>query len=340
MDNETGTMIRPVDECRGAREPLKRHMSTETDLLKTAECNFDARRQRQSNRVVNLGLSANGLLALLKISVGIVGHSKALLADGINSFSDVVYFLFVKLLVKLSAQPADDEHPYGHHQLESIAAVVIGAFVITTGIAIFWDSINSTFDMLSGSGERNQVEYFTLAAALLTVFAKIFLMLDAAAVSRVTQNMAVSALAKDHRNDIFASLGVAIGITFGLFGFPWLDPLAGALVAIIVAKTGIDILRESTAELMDTVPGTEMDIKIRGILSTRGDVKSIESIHTHRFGPYYMVNITIGIDGNLSVSDGNRIADSIEKLLYERIELLRRVYIHYHPPTRRGRRKP
>ncbi len=173
--------------------------------------------------------------------MGIVGHSKAL-ADGINSFSDVVYFLFVKLLVKLSAQPADDEHPYGHHQLESIAAVVIGAFVITTGIAIFWDSINSTFDMLSGSGERNQVEYFTLAAALLTVFAKIFLMLDAAAVSWVTQNMAVSALAKDHRNDIFASLG-SRSDNIRPFRLPMARSAGGALVAIIVAKTGIDILR-------------------------------------------------------------------------------------------------
>ncbi|HSV95905.1 MAG TPA: cation diffusion facilitator family transporter [Spirochaetota bacterium] len=314
-------------------------MTTETDLLKTAELAFDARRQRQSNRVVNLGLYANALLALLKISAGIFGHSKALLADGINSFSDVVYFLFVKLLVKLSAQPADNEHPYGHHQLESIAAVIIGAFVITTGIAIFWDSINSTFDMLSGTKERNPVEFFTLIAALITIVTKIFLMLNANAVSRVMQNTAVSALAKDHRNDIFASLGVAVGITLGLFGFSWVDPLAGALVAIVVAKTGIDILRESTAELMDTVPGAEMNRKIREILSTRGDVKSVESVHTHRFGPYYMVNITIGIDGNLSVSEGNRIADSVEKLLCMKIELLRRVYIHYHPPARRGKRK-
>ncbi len=314
-------------------------MATETDLLKTAECNFDALRQRRSNRVVNLGLYANALLAILKISTGVLGHSKALLADGINSFSDVVYFLFVKLLVKLSAQPADDEHPYGYHQLESIAAVVIGAFVITTGIAIFWDSINSTFGLLSRTDERNPIEFYTIIAALITIFIKIFLMLNASAVSRITQNMAVSALAKDHRNDIFASLGVSIGITLGLFGFPWVDPLAGALVAIIVAKTGIDILRESTAELMDTVPGTEMDHKIREILSTRADVKSIESIHTHRFGPYYMVNITIGIDGGMSVSEGDRIADSIEKLLYEKVELLRRVYIHYHPPKRRIKRK-
>lgn len=314
-------------------------MVTETDLLNTAECEYDAGRQRRANRVVNLGLAANALLAVVKISAGIFGHSKALLADGINSFSDVVYFLFVKLLVKLSAQPADEEHPYGHHQLESIAAVVIGAFVITTGIAIFWDSINTAFDLLTGTGGRNPVESFTLAVALVTVLCKVFLMLDAAAVGKATRNLAVTALARDHRNDIFASLGAAGGIVMGLLGIQWGDPLAGALVAAVVAKTGIDILRESTAELMDTVPGTRMDANMRAIISSHGEVLRVESVHTHRFGPYFMANITIAIDGDLSVSEGDRIADEIEKMLYDRIDLLKRVYIHYHPPKRRARRK-
>jgi len=314
-------------------------MVTETDLLNTADCEYDAGRQRRANRVVNLGLAANALLAVVKISAGMFGHSKALLADGINSFSDVVYFLFVKLLVKLSAQPADEEHPYGHHQMESIAAVVIGAFVITTGIAIFWDSINTAFDLFAGTNDRNPVESFTLAVALVTVLGKVFLMLDAAAAGKATQNLAVSALARDHRNDIFASLGAAAGIVMGLLGIPWGDPLAGALVAAVVAKTGIDILRESTAELMDTVPGTRMDATMRAIISSHDRVLRVESVHTHRFGPYFMANVTIAIDGALSVSEGDRIAEEIEKLLYDRIDLLKRVYIHYHPPKRRIRRK-
>jgi len=336
--------LRPEDSIRptGLRTTItsiERTMTTETDLLNTAECAYDAGRQRRVNRVVNLGLVSNALLSILKISAGMFGHSKALLADGVNSFSDVVYFLFVKLLVKLSAQPADEEHPYGHHQLESIAAVVIGAFVITTGIAIFWDSINTAFGLLSGKNGRNPVESFTLAVAAGTVIVKVFLMLDAAAVGKATRNLAVNALARDHRNDIFASLGAAAGIVMGLLGIPWGDPLAGALVAVVVAKTGLDILRESTAELMDTVPGAQMDAAIRAIISSHGEVLRVESIHAHRFGPYFMANITIAIDGAQSVAEGDRIADEIEKMLYEKIDLLRRVYIHYHPPKRRPRRK-
>jgi len=303
----------------------------DVDILKTSEDSANSKRQKQANMVVNLGLFANALLALFKVAAGIVGHSKALLADGVNSVSDVVYLLFVKILVKLSGQPADQEHPYGHHQFESIAALVIGAFVITTGIAIFWDSINAAFDILSGNEEKQTIQYFTLIVAVGTIITKIFLMLNAFSVSRKTENIAITSLAMDHRNDIFSSIGASIGITLGLLGFQWVDPVAGALVAIIVAKTGVDILRESAAELMDTVPDNEMDKKIRTIVSSIKDVKSVESVHTHRFGPYFMANITIGIDGNLTVVQGDKIADSAEKHLCENIELLRKVYIHYHP---------
>jgi len=305
----------------------------ELDLLKTANSGVTERRQQQANRVVNLGLAANILLAITKVSAGILGHSKALLADGVNSVSDIVYFIFVKLLVKLSGTPADEEHPYGHHQFETIAAVVIGAFVITTGIAIFWDSINSFFDLFYGNEENKTIQFFTLIVSLATIVIKIFLMLNALSVSRKTDNIAVSALARDHRNDIFASLAAAAGISLSLIGLTWVDPLASALVAIIVVKTGIDILRESAAELMDTVPGKDMDIKIRSLLANVKEVKKVESVHTHRFGPYFMVNITICVEGGLTVFQGDAIADMTEQLLYNEIDLLRKVYIHYHPST-------
>ncbi|OHD56457.1 MAG: hypothetical protein A2096_12040 [Spirochaetes bacterium GWF1_41_5] len=291
-------------------------------------------RTLRNESVVNLGLASNLLLALIKLSAGIFGHSKALLADGINSISDVVYFLVVRILVKLSAQPADEEHPYGHHQFESIAALVVGSFVITTALAIFWDSINSAFDMFAKTAVIQPVRFFTLWAALATIIIKIILMMHARAVSRSTGSIAVAALASDHRNDIFASLGAGIGIIFGLLGYTILDPIAGAMVAAIVAKTGIGILRESANELMDTIPSSQIDNCVRSVLSSVPEILSVESVHAHRFGPYIMANITIGINGQLTVSDGNKLAHYAESLLYSKIEMLRRVYIHYHPPSK------
>ncbi len=303
----------------------------QTDILSTAGSGEERKRQSQTKRVVNLGLFANAFLAALKLAAGIFGHSQALLADGVNSISDVVYFIVVRIFVTISAKPADPEHPYGHHQFESISAVVVGAFVITTGMAIFWDSVNTAFEMATGTIVENSIQYFTILVALFTIALKIALMIQAGKASKQTGNIAVSALARDHRNDIFASIGVAVGIFFGLIGFSWLDPLAGAAVAILVTKTGVDILRESAAELMDAVPGKDLDNEIRKLMAGFPGVRRVEEIHAHRFGPYFVVNITIGIDGNISVREGDRIADDVEEFLLRRIEMLRKIYVHYHP---------
>lgn len=288
-------------------------------------------RQKAAEFVVNIGLAFNAVLAFVKVFTGIIGHSQGLLADGINSVSDVIYFIVVKIFVRLSGKPADSEHPYGHHQLETIAALVVGAFVITTGAAIFWDSINSAFDLFSGNTPEQKVSLFALIVALITIICKIFLMVHANYISKETRNLAISALARDHRNDIFASAGAAIGIVFNLAGFIWVDPVAGAFVALIVAKTGLDILREASSDLMDNVPSREISERIHELLDKLSEIKSIEDIHAHRFGPYLVVNLTIGIDGDLTVTQGDKIADTAEDILISEIEMLRKVYVHYHP---------
>ncbi len=288
-------------------------------------------RQRDAESVVNVGLFFNAILAFVKVFSGILGHSQGLLADGINSVSDVIYFVVVRIFVRLSGKPADSEHPYGHHQLESIAALVVGAFVITTGAAIFWDSVNSAFALFMGTVPQLKVRMFALIVAFVTIITKIFLMLHANRISQKTRNLAIKALARDHRNDIFASTGAAIGILLNMLGITWGDPVAGAVVAVIVAKTGMDILREASSDLMDNVPTKEITTQIHELLDDVTQIKSIEDIHAHRFGPYLVVNLTIGVDGNLSVKDGDRIADTVENTLISGIEMLRKVYVHYHP---------
>ena len=100
---------------------------------------------KKGQMVVNLGLIWNIALAAGKTTMGIVGHSTALLADGVNSTSDVAYYIVVKIFMKMAGQPPDPEHPYGHRQMESIAALIVGAFVMTTAIAIFWTAVNNVF---------------------------------------------------------------------------------------------------------------------------------------------------------------------------------------------------
>src|SRR5512147_3145612 len=107
-------------------------------------------RDRKSLWAINLGLALNIILSILKTTFGILGNSPALLAEGINSTSDVAYYVVASIFVRLANKPADDEHPYGHRQLENIASMVVGAFVVATAITVFWDAVNKIWKLFDG----------------------------------------------------------------------------------------------------------------------------------------------------------------------------------------------
>jgi cation diffusion facilitator family transporter len=141
----------------------------------------------------------------------------------------------------------------------------------------------------------------------------------------------VDALAYDHRNDIFSASAASAGIFLSQHGLPWGDPLAGALVALLILRTGIYILRESSVDLMDAVPSKELAHQISGLIKSVGGVQQLEELQAHRFGPHLVVNLTIGIDGSLTVRQGDRIATEVESLLYDSIPNIRHIHVHYHP---------
>ncbi len=288
-------------------------------------------REKQGLQALKLGLGANIFLAVVKTGFGILAHSPALLADGINSTSDVAYYVVVWLFMRAAGKPPDDEHPYGHRQLESIGALVVGAFVITTAIMIFWNSLNVLFEIYTGEGEFTGAAPIALWVVLITIIIKIILSAYTGRIGKETGNAAVLALASDHRNDIYASSAVAAGILLGRFGYVWVDPFAGALVSLVILRTGMVILRESTYELMDTVPGKTLNRQIKSVLDGINQIERIEEIKAHRFGPYLVLNITICVDGSISVHDGDEIATEVERSLMENIDFVRSVHVHYHP---------
>jgi len=288
-------------------------------------------RDKKTSQVVTTGLVANIFLAGFKTVIGITGHSPALLAEGINSTSDIAYYVVSIVFMRLANKPADQDHPYGHRQLESIAALVVGAFIMTTAVAVFWDAVNKVYDLFVGKADYSGATISALWVALLTIALKLVLTFYTQKVGQQTENPMVLAMAYDHRNDIFSASAAAIGIFLGRMGSPWVDPLAGALVAIVILRTGIEILRESSVDLMDTVPSKQLGQQITRLLKDVPGVEHVEEIQAHRFGPYLVVNLTIGVDGMMSVVQGDVIASKVEEKLYRNIDLLRRVHVHYHP---------
>jgi len=288
-------------------------------------------REQKSLWAINLGLGINIVLAAVKTFFGVLGHSPALLAEGINSTSDVAYYVVASIFVRLANKPADNEHPYGHRQLENIASLVVGAFVVATAVAVFWDAVDKIWDIADG-GMAPQISHpFSLWVALITVAIKLFLTFYVRRLGEQTHNPVVNALAYDHRNDIYSAGAASIGIFLGERGLPWVDPLAGALVALLILRTGVYILRESSVDLMDAVPSKELAMQIAALMKSLPGVEQLEEMQAHRFGPHIVVNLTIGIDGALTVRAGNAIATQVEALLYQSITNLQRVHVHYHP---------
>ena len=289
-------------------------------------------RDRLSAITVNLGLFSNIVLSILKTTVGIIGHSPALLADGINSSSDVIYYVAVKIFMIQARKPADEEHPYGHRQLEAIAAIVVGAFILTTGIAIFWDSINKVYELASGSATSQSSSLWALVIAVGTFLLKLYLYNYTRRSTKKTGNPTLKALANDHFNDIMASLAVIFGLIMGKLGFLWMDPAAGAVVAIYIIKTGFEILKDGSGELMDSVPDPEFSKQVKELAMRVSGVRGIEELGLHRFGPHFLINITICLDGEISVRCGHDISEQVEKELFNFYgSSLSKVNIHYHP---------
>ncbi|HLO34161.1 MAG TPA: cation diffusion facilitator family transporter [Anaerolineales bacterium] len=288
-------------------------------------------RDRKSLWAINLGLGFNILLSAVKTTFGILAYSPALLAEGINSTSDVAYYVVASIFMRLANKPADNEHPYGHRQLESIASLVVGAFVIATAIAVFWDAVDKMWHLLDGELSTLGSHPFALWVALATVAIKIILFFYVRKLGKETHNPIVDALAYDHRNDIFSASAASAGIFLSQHGLPWGDPLAGALVALLILRTGIYILRESSVDLMDAVPSKELAQQISRLIKNIRGVQQLEELQAHRFGPHLVVNLTIGINGSLTVRQGDRIATKVESLIYDSLPNIRHIHVHYHP---------
>ncbi len=287
------------------------------------------------NKSVTLGLITNVIFAVMKTLIGIYGRSQALIADGINSTSDVAYYLAVSIFMKKSNKPADKEHPYGHKQLDNIAAIVVGAFIITTGATIFWNAITTVYEIFSGSYQESSKPLFPLIVAGITIITKMFLYLDAKSTYGKSKNPTIRALMNDHINDLMASIAVLVSLVITMInsGLSWVDPIASCLVAGFILKTGFEIIIDSSNELMDSIPDNDFARQIEKIILNHSNVFGITHIGAHKYGPTYVINITIEVEPSLSIAQGDIICDKIENDLLSKFEeSVKKVNIHFHPP--------
>lgn len=289
------------------------------------------RRDVTTRRALRVALTSNVVLAASKVAVGVTVHSPALLADGINSATDVAYTIAARHFVLRAAEPPDDDHPYGHGQLEGIATLTVGAFVMATAIALLVGGFNDVVQILLGEHQVADTSLVALGVAGGTVLLKIGLWIVTAAQARGVDSLIVSALARDHRNDIFSAGAAGIGILAARFGVAWGDPAAAIIVSAIIFKTGLDILGEAADDLMETTPSDELLAETAAIAKRVSGVESLEITGMHRYGQAFVLTATIHVDGAQTVHAGHEIADEVERRLLAELEGLHEIDVHVEP---------
>jgi len=284
-------------------------------------------RKQETNRITLWGVAVNLLLAVIKIAGGIIGQSQALLADGIHSLSDLVSDAMVLIAVKHAGEDADEDHPYGHARYETLATVALGILLMGVAAGIAYDAILR----LEDPDNIAIPALFTLIIAGISIFSNEALYHATRAVATRIRSPLLEANAWHHRSDAVSSIVVLIGIGATYIGYPLLDSIAAIIVALMIAKIGLDLSRQSVQELVDTALEPEMVEKIKTAILDIKDVRELHLLRSRRMGHNALVDVHIQVSPKLSVSEGHHISEAVEKALIEQFDEINDVTVHIDP---------
>jgi cation diffusion facilitator family transporter len=280
-------------------------------------------------RIVRLhGLNAviNLALAGVKVSIGLLAGSGALVADGLNSTSDLLSNLVAWGGYRLSLRPPDEDHHYGHGNAEAIAAALIGMIILAAGGTVIWRLFSA--ENLTAGGELGIA---ALLAAALSVGANHWLSRVNLAEARRTHSQVLTALGRDKRSDALFSLLVVVGIGSSLLRIPWIEPTVTFLVGAWVCVLGLRSISEAIDVLMDRVTDPTLRAELAEVAGTVDGVERADEIRIHPLGSTYRADLTIHVNGTLTVERGHEIAQEVEAAVTRRHDRIVQVHVHVEP---------
>jgi cation diffusion facilitator family transporter len=279
---------------------------------------------RQGEKGAWVSIIAYLMLSALKLLVGTVSGSQALLADGLNNTTDIIASVAILIGLKISRKPPDRDHRYGHFRAETIAALVASFIMAAVGVQVLYQAVAKFFKPTLGTPDM--IAAWTAlfcALAMYLVFRYNFKL-----ATRINSH-AMMAAAKDNRSDAFVSVGAFIGITGSQFGLPWLDPLSALLVGLIICKTAWNIFRDASHALTDGFDVKEL-AQIRKTIDKTPGVEAIRDIKARVHGNNVLVDVTIEVNNMLNVVESHDITEKIEERMLEEHKITH-VFVHIEP---------
>ena len=284
-------------------------------------------RYREMKKVTLIGSVIDLLLGIFKIFVGWLASSQSLIADGVHSLSDLATDFVVLYAAKHGSREADEDHPYGHGRIETLATAGLGVALILVAIGIAWDAIARLFEP-----ERLfQPGIWALVVALLSVVLKEWIFQYTMRVAKRVRSPMLEANAWHSRSDAISSIVVVIGIGGTMLGLNYLDAIAAVGVALMVAKIGWDLGWESLHELADRALEEERVEKIRTAILAVDGVRHLHLLRSRKVGHEALVDVHVQVDPWLSVSEGHMIAIAVEEAAKASLDEVTDVTVHIDP---------
>lgn len=290
-----------------------------------------AQRAARGRQALLTGVVINAVLALLKLTTGYLGHSDALIADGIESALDVFSSSMIWGALKYAERPPDSTHPYGHGKMESLAAVGGALLLLLAGLFV---AENSVREILIGAANRPLPAPFTLLVLLVVILVKeaLFRMTDCR--SREVESLAVRSDAWHHRSDALTSLSAVIGISACLIGGPtWIsaDDWAALFSCGIIVFNGARIFRGALGEILDEQAPREVIEKIMQSACKVEGVENIEKCRVRKSGLTFIADIHVRVLGDVTVTESHSIAHNVKDALLQGGYHLSDVTVHVEP---------
>ncbi|MFZ5988111.1 MAG: cation diffusion facilitator family transporter [Bacillota bacterium] len=278
-----------------------------------------------TKRIAILGIAANVILLILKLFIGFISRSQAMIADGFNSAGDVFASAITLAGNKIASQPEDHDHPYGHGKAEYIFSMVISFSLFLVAYKIFRSSLDS---ILNRQGFVFSI--YLVAVAVITIVLKFGLFIYTRGAGKKTENLLILANSEDHRNDVFITSSTLLGIIFGYFGIFWVDGVVGIGISLWIAFTGIKIFLSCYKVLMDTDIDKVLKADvIKAIESIKG-VEHVDDVKAKPVGVSFIVIVKVSVPGDMTVQEGHSIAARIKEKL-KGFKNVSDVIVHVNP---------
>ena len=275
-----------------------------------------------------IGMAVNIVLAIVKIVTGIVGNSYALIADGIESTTDIVSSLVVWTGLKISSLPPDDDHPYGHGKAESMAGIVVALALLAAAVFI---AVQSLREIVT---PHHAPAWYTLLVLALVIGTKETLYRFVFKVGDELTSTAVKGDAWHHRSDAITSAAAFVGISIALIGgkgYESADDWAALLACAVILFNGYRIFRAALGEIMDAAVPNPIQKEIRERSSSVPGVVRVEKCRIRKSGLGLFVEIHVEVDGDLTVRRGHEIAHDVSNDLKASALSVQDVTVHVEP---------